>query len=71
MHINRRNSITYNAIVTVSKPDKGLINALKYEQDYSFLTTYHHGKLQEKMGDGEMRSCRFVEITCSHFVMVK
>ena len=56
MHINRRKSISYNAIVTVSSPQisSGLENALIYEQDYSFLTTYHHAKVPEKMGNGEM-----------------
>ena len=63
MHITRRSGTSYNAIVTVSSPliRSGLISALRYDQKYSFLTTYHHGKVPEKMGNGE--SCRFVEIT--------
>ena len=52
MHISRGNGISYNAIVTVSNPliRSGLRSALIYEQYYSFLTTYHHGKVPEKIG---------------------
>ena len=65
MHITKRSGTSYNAIVTVSSPliRSGLISALRYDQKYSFLTTYHHGKVPEKMGNGE--SCRLVEITYS------
>ena len=56
MHINRRNGISYNVSVTVLNPliRSGLISALSYEQDYSFLTTYHYGKVPGKKGNGEM-----------------
>ena len=47
---NRGSGISYNPIVTVSdfliRP--GLISALIYEQYYSFLTNYHHGKVPGK-----------------------
>ena len=57
MHIIRRNGISYNAFVTVSSPSvcSALISDLRHEQDYPFLTTYHHGKVPEKMGNGEMK----------------
>ena len=57
MHINRGNDISYNAIVTVSNPKirLGLISALIYEQYYSFLITYHHGKVPERMVNWEMK----------------
>ena len=44
-------------IVTVSNPQirSGIISASIYEQYYSFLTTHHHGKVPEKMGNGEMK----------------
>ena len=54
MHINIGNVISYNA---VSNPQirSGLISALIYGQYFSLLTTYHHGKVPEKMGNGEMK----------------
>ena len=58
MYINRVNGIAYNVIVTVSNPyiRSGLIIALISEQNYSFLTTYHHGEVPEKMGNGEIKN---------------
>ena len=48
---------SYNDIVRVSSPliRSGLISALGYEQNYSFLTTYHHGKMSGKMSNGEIK----------------
>ena len=31
------------------------IITLRYEQDYSFLANYHHGKVREEMGNGERK----------------
>ena len=57
MHFLRKNSISHHAIVTVSSPSirSGVISALRYEQDYFFLTTYNHGKAPEKKGNCKMR----------------
>ena len=70
MHINKGNGISNNAIITLSNPQirSGLISALIYEQYYSFLTTYHHGKVPEKMGNGEIKVAGLVGITCSDFL---
>ena len=48
---------SYNDIVRVSSPliRSGLLSDLRYEQNYSFLTTYHHGMVSGKMGNGEMK----------------
>ena len=38
-----------------------------YEHDYTFLTTYHNGKVLEKMGNGEMKVAGQVKLPAMIF----